>query len=196
DYEFILHSDGNQTVARFYVNYASLSLASTHNVTSILNGCTIGTFFGGGRLGAVKGDTNSTLTDCHVTGNAFGAGFSAEVPTVEVWNIANLDPVPTYNRRANVFNNASVKFPNEQNPKQSEIYTWSDSHGSNSSPFTDTADGKHYIYTDVTLSGLGAVKGNATITLNGSTEVDGNVFGGGDQGEVEGSATVNIEYDE
>lgn len=196
DYEFILHSDGNQTVARFYVNYASLSLASTHNVTSILNGCTIGTFFGGGRLGAVKGDTNSTLTDCHVTGNAFGAGFSAEVPTVEVWNIANLDPVPTYNRRANVFNNASVKFPNEQNPKQSKIYTWSDSHGSNSSPFTDTADGKHYIYTDVTLSGLGAVKGNATITLNGSTEVDGNVFGGGDQGEVEGSATVNIEYDE
>ena len=196
DYEFILHSDGNQTVARFYVNYASLSLASTHNVTSILNGCTIGTFFGGGRLGAVKGDTNSTLTDCHVTGNAFGAGFSAEVPTVEVWNIANLDPVPTYNRRANVFNNASVKFPNEQNPKQSEIYTWSDSHGSNSSPFTDTADGKHYIYTDVTLSGLGAVKGNATITLNGSTEVDGNVFGGGDSSPVEGSATVNIEYDE
>ena len=54
EYEFIPHSDGRQTVARFFVNYASLSLASTRNVTSTLSGCTIGTFYGGGSLGAVK----------------------------------------------------------------------------------------------------------------------------------------------
>ena len=36
EYEFIPHSDGKQTVARFFVNYASLSLASTRDVTSTL----------------------------------------------------------------------------------------------------------------------------------------------------------------
>jgi hypothetical protein len=198
DYEFMLHSDGNQTVARFYVNYASLSLASTREVISNLNGCEIGVFFGGGRLGAVNGDIRSTLTDCHVTGNAYGGGYSAEVPTVEVWKIVNMKPAPSYNRKANVFNNASVKFPNEQTPKESVVYTWSDTH---SSTFTDIPDDPsttdineeaHYIHTDVGLSGLGAVNGDVFITLNGSTHIDGNVFGGGDASPVNGSATVNI----
>ena len=205
DYEFILHSDGEQTVARFFINYASLSLASTRNVTSTLNNCTIGTFFGGGRLGSVTGIIYSTLTDCHVTGNAFGAGYSASVPTVEVWNSNKyMIPTPTYNRRANVFNNASVKFPNEQIPKESVVYLWSDTYGNTSSPFTDIADDpattdineeKHYIFAGVgvSLSNLGAVNGKAIITLNGNTKVDGDVFGGGDQGVVNGSTTVNIE---
>ena len=179
DYEFILHSDGNQTVARFYVNYASLSLATTRNVTSTLSGCTIGTFYGGGSLGAVNGDVNSTLTNCTVTGNAFGAGFSASVPTVEVWNAnAYLNPKPTYNRTANVFNNASVKTPKDNG--QYVEYTWSKTHGSNASPFTVTEDGKHYIHTDVSLEGLGAVTGNVTLNILGDqTLIEGDVYGGG-----------------
>ena len=188
DYEFILHSDGNQTVARFFVNYASLSLASTRNVTSTLSGCTIGTFYGGGSLGAVNGDVNSTLTNCTVTGNAFGAGFSASVPTVEVWNSgANLDPNPRYNRTANVFNNASVKTPKDNN--EYVVYTWSKEHGTNESPFVDE-DGKHYIHTDVSLDGLGAVTGNATLNIEGSTTVGGNVYGGGDESAVNGDTNV------
>ena len=183
DYEFILHSDGNQTVARFFVNYASLSLASTRNVTSTLSGCTIGTFYGGGSLGAVNGDVNSTLTNCTVTGSAFGAGFSASVPTVEVWNSgAYLTPNPTYNRTANVFNNASVKTPKDNN--QYVVYTWSKTHGSNANPLIDTEDGKHYIHTDVSLDGLGAVTGKATLTINGTTTIAKSVYGGGEESGV------------
>lgn len=200
DYEFILHSDGNQTVARFFVNYASLSLASTRNVTNTLSGCTIGTFYGGGSLGAVNGDVNSTLTNCTVTGSAFGAGFSASVPTVEVWNTgAFLTPRPTYNRTANVFNNANVKTPKDNN--QFVVYTWSNTYGTNANPFTDTEDGKHYIHTDVSLDGLGAVTGNVTLTIDGNTVADENgkvmkvehsVYGGGEESNVAGDTRVNI----
>jgi len=34
--------------------------------------------------------------------------------------------------------------------------------------------------------------GNTTVYIEGNTYVRGNVFGGGDHGEVSGSATVNI----
>ena len=190
DYEFILHSDGNQTVARFYVNYASLSLATTRNVTSTLSGCTVGTFYGGGSLGAVNGDVNSTLTNCTVTGNAFGAGFSASVPTVEVWNKgAYLTPNPTYNRTANVFNNASVKTPKDNG--QYVVYTWSKTHGSNDNPFVDTEDGKHYIHTDVSLDGLGTVTGKVTLNINGTT-VGESVYGGGEESAVDGNTFVTV----
>ncbi len=181
DYEFILHSDGNQTVGRFFVNYASLSLASTRNVTSSLSGCTIGTFYGGGSLGAVNGDVNSTLTDCTVTGNVFGAGYSASVPTVEVWDISNMNPEPKYNRKAGVFNNANVKTPKDNN--QFVVYTWSNTYGTNTNPFTDE-DGKHYIHTDVSLDGLGSVTGKATLTINGTTTVGESVYGGGEESGV------------
>ena len=191
DYEFILHSDGNQTVGRFFVNYASLSLASTKNVTNTLSGCTIGTFYGGGSLGAVNGDVNSTLTNCTVTGSAFGAGFSASVPTVEVWNTgAFLTPRPTYNRTANVFNNANVKTPKDNN--QFVVYTWSNTYGTNAAPFTDTEDGKHYIHTDVSLDGLGSVTGKATLTINGTTTVGESVYGGGEESGVAGNTEVNV----
>lgn len=200
EYEFIPHSDGRQTVARFFVNYASLSLASTRNVTSTLSGCTIGTFYGGGSLGAVNGDVNSTLTNCTVTGSAFGAGFSASVPTVEVWNkSAYLDPNPTYNRTANVYNNANVKTPKDNN--QFVEYTWSNTYGTNANPFTDTEDGKHYIHTDVSLDGLGAVTGNVTLTIDGNTVADENgkvmkvehsVYGGGEESNVLGDTQVNM----
>ena len=191
DYEFIPHSDGNQTVARFFVNYASLSLASTRDVTNSLSGCTVGTFYGGGSLGAVNGDVNSTLTNCTVTGNAFGAGFSASVPTVEVWNTgAYLSPNPTYNRTANVFNNASVKTPKDNG--NYVVYTWSNAYGSTSSPFTDTDDGKHYIHTNQPLDNLGTVAGNVTLNIEGSTTVGGSVYGGGEESGVDGSTEVNV----
>ena len=200
EYEFIPHSDGKQTVARFFVNYASLSLASTRDVTNTLSGCTIGTFYGGGSLGAVNGNINSTLTNCKVTGSTFGAGFSASVPTVEVWNKdAYLTPNPSYNRTANVYNNANVKTPKDNN--QFVLYIWSKTYGTNDEPFTDTEDGKHYIHTDVSLEGLGAVTGNITLTINGNTIIDENgkvmevgksVYGGGEESAVKGNTTVTV----
>ncbi len=200
EYEFIPHSDGKQTVARFFVNYASLSLASTRDVTNTLSGCTIGTFYGGGSLGAVNGNINSTLTNCKVTGSTFGAGFSASVPTVEVWNKdAYLTPNPSYNRTANVYNNANVKTPKDNN--QFVVYTWSKTYGTNDEPFTDTEDGKHYIHTDVSLDGLGAVTGNVILTINGNTvadengkvmKVDHSVYGGGEESAVNGNTSVTV----
>ncbi len=184
DYEFLLHADGNQTVARFYVNWASLSLALTHNVTSTLTGCTMEKFYGGGRLGAVNGNVISTLTDCTVNGNAYGAGYSASVPTVDVWPIENMNPAPTYNRKAGVFNNASVQFPS------GTPHTWSNATGlSESTPFDND---NHFIYTNVNLSGLGAVTGNATINLEGKSAVRGSVFGGGEESTVSGDIIVHI----
>ena len=100
EYELFAYAGfGNDNnVGRFYVNYASLSLAKTRNVTSNLNGCTItGNFYGGGNLGMVEGNVTSTLTDCSVTGNAFGAGFSASAPTVDVMPQSGYNPEPFYN---------------------------------------------------------------------------------------------------
>ena len=188
EYELILHSDGQKTVGRFYVNYAALSLASTRNVTSTLTGCTIGTFYGGGRLGSVKGDVSSTLTDCNVEANAFGSGFSAAVPDVMVMDKENFVVEPKYNREAGVFNDAQVEYPS------STQYYWSNEYGNNSSPFTKVGD-DYYIFTPVSLNGLGSVEGNATLTLQGRTVVAGDVYGGGAKSSsntVEGTTRVNI----
>ena len=186
DYEFLLHSNGTNTVERFYVNYASLSLATTKDVTSTLNSCKIGTFFGGGNLGSVEGDITSTLTDCEVTYDAYGGGYSAAVPDVMVMPRENFVVAPAYDVQAGVFNDAQVVFPT------SVQYYWSNDHGSTSNPFTDDEDGNHYIYTSVSLDNLGVVSGAATLTIDGSTTVAGSVFGGGDASKMSGNTTVNI----
>ena len=175
EYEFILHSDGTQTVARFFVNYASLSLASTRNVETTLTSCTMRKFYGGGRLGAVNGDVTSTLTDCTVEEDVFGSGYSADAPTVDVFPIENMDPDPEYNRAAGVFNDDQVRFPTPV------VYTWNDTiaNFNLSSSYLNTVNGRNLIYTSQNLSNLGAVLGNATLTINGNTLVKGDVYGGG-----------------
>ena len=194
DYEFILNSSSTETVERFFVNYASLSLASTRDVTSNLTNCQLGQFFGGGSLGFVEGNINSTLTGCQVTGDVFGSGFSAAIPSVMVMPKENFKVAPYYNPDAGMFNDAQVVFPDETE------YYWSNTEGNQSSPFTDKEDGSHYIWTSVPLNNLGVVKGNAVLTLDGTT-VGGSVYGGGDESAVvkkeyvdeSGSTTVTIE---
>ena len=186
DYEYILHSDGSRTVARLIVNFASLSLASTRNVTSNLTGCTINTFYGGGRLGAINGDINSTLTNCTISGNAYGAGESSTVPSCEVMENEGFGEEPKYLRTAGIFNDDQVIFPSKVN------YIWSNrSELSTSTPFYDDGD-IHEIYTDVLLEGLGKVNGTASITINGKSTIGtqndattGNVYGGGELSNVD-----------
>ena len=197
--EYLFYSGGHDAkkVGRLYVYYASLSLASAQSVTSTLTGCTIGNFYGGGKLGAVEHDVVSSLTDCTVTGNAFGSGYSAAVPTVEVTNRKNSQNVvgfevkPYYNNAANVFNDEQVACP------VSVTYTWkhTDATISAGNEFDET-DG-HFILTNQSTDQLGAVKGNAILTIKGNsvigTEGDsstGNVYGGGDECEVVGNTTV------
>ena len=211
EYEFIPFSGGAGTnnVGRFYVNYASLSLAETKNVVNTLTECTIEhDFYGGGNLGRVDGTITSTLTDCTVNGNVYGGGFSASVPEVEVFDAGSkFSKAPSYNASVGIFNEGT--YPD----KETVTYTWK-RHDTKEEleVVTDSQNKKHYyIYhkddpTDSDLDKLGEVTGVITLTINGTdgkgttigTADDtsgekGNVFGGGNNGTVSGSTTVNIE---
>ena len=199
EYEYFFYSGGRDAkkVGRFYVNFASLSLASTQDVTSTLMGCTIGDFYGGGKYGSVNGDVVSTLTDCTVTGDAFGSGYSAAVPTVEVTNRENssgtvgFETKPYYNNTANVFNDDQVSPP-----VPTVTYTWKHANSVTTGNEFDE-EGGHFILTTENLDNLGAVFGNATLTINGNTVVKGDVYGGGaksssNTGIGGGTCTVNI----
>ena len=182
------HFEGSndKTVGRLYVNYASLSVAQTNNVTSSLTGCAItGNFYGGGSLGKVNGNATSTLLNCTVSGSVFGAGYSASVPTASVYP-GNFVTEPHYNSTTGVFEKGV--FP------EAVEYTWSNDKGSNSSTLTDEGD-NHFIFVSqdvVNLNELGTVSGKVTLNLEGNTSVAGNVFGGGDESNLTGDADVNI----
>ena len=189
EYEFFGGSKGN--VARLYIDYASFSLAKTKNVSSTLTGCKVlENFYGGGSLGAVDGDATSVLTDCTVMGNVFGAGYSVLIPTVRVRNTGGWSVVPYYNNSTAIY---------EKPIWQDEVvYTWDNQ--SVTSGSQALVDDGHKIKTNEPLDGLGAVSGNVTLTLKGSTTVGtqgdsntGNVFGGGDESAVTGNTTVKLE---
>ena len=173
----------NNNVGRFYVNYASLSLAVTHDVSSTLSGCTVtGNFYGGGSLGKVEGNITSALTDCTVGGNVYGAGFSATVPSVDVMPQSAYIVEPYYNGAIGAYTIGV--------PPSATSYTWS-AKGSNSSPFTEDGDG-NWIHTNADLTTLGTVTGNVDLTLGGATAVAGSVFGGGEESAVTGDSPVSV----
>ncbi len=199
EYELFAYSGfgDNNNVGRFYVNYASLSLAITKDVKSTLTGCTIeNNFYGGGNLGKVEGNVTSTLTDCEVKGNAFGAGFSAAAPTVDVMPKQGYTTVPNYNGEIGAYTIGV--------PPASTTYTWSNK-GTNANPFTEDSEG-NWIHTDADLTSLGTVGGKVTLNIEGSTLVEGyafnesgtptdqtgGVFGGGDASAALGDTEVNI----
>lgn len=186
EYEFFDGSN-NITVARLYVNYATLSLAETQDVSSTLTGCTIrNNFYGGGNLGKVDGTITSVLEDCTVNGNVFGSGFSATAPTVDIMNgtTGAFVTEPSYNPTTAAYTEGVLP--------ETTTYTWS-SQGSKNAPLTDDGD-THLIFTNVDLTTLGEVN-NAVLTIRGTTHVMGNlgVFGGGEKSGGTGSVTVNIE---
>ena len=194
EYELLTFSgfSTNNVVGRFYVDYASLSMATTHNVTSSLDNCTIdGNFYGGGNLGKVDGDVTSTLNNCTVGGSVFGGGFSASIPTVEVMPIQGFNPVPSYDGQSGVYK------PGGYPP--TVTYTWHQVESVSAGNEFDEAN--HYIYTTEDLSTLGQVVGNTLLTISGTTnvaglidgQVTGGVFGGGDASPVAGNTHVVIQ---
>ena len=187
EYEFFAYagfSNTNYNVGRFYVNYASLSLAQTNDVTSTLTGCNITkNFYGGGNVGKVSGDATSTLTDCTVGGNVFGAGFSAAVPTVDVMPAAPFVTEPYYDENSGVYTQGV--FP------ESVTYTWKQAESVSAGNEFDE-NGGHYILTTVDMTGLGVVTGKATLNIEGTTSVTGSVFGGGDASAAKGDTEVNM----
>ena len=226
DYQFLPMSSNVDNVCRLFIDYVSFSLATTHDVTSKLTGCTIttrelgrldlfdqclGNFYGGGSLGKVSGPVKSTLINCTVEGDVFGAGYSASLPTVNVMNQA-FQKQPHYDENLGAYLEAELPA--------TVTYNWQHRNES----IADAADDEarttlaidktnHILYTNENLdkSNLGSVNGAVTLTIttsgndgrtvigtDGNNET-GNVFGGGDESYVinttapaNASTTVNI----
>ena len=197
DYEFFVWSSG-LTGGRFYVKYASFSLAQCNNVESNLKQCTInGNFYGGGSLGSVIGTVTSVLDSCRVHGSVFGAGYSATLPTIPVRDAGfATGGNPNYNNNSGMFEPAVLSDTTTFKWKNATEAGVTLSDGGSGSDLTN-----HFIYTDVELKSLGTVSNNITLTLKGTTKVGtlegttlkagtGNVYGGGDESAVNGNINV------
>ena len=180
-FEFIFNSRGSSSVARFYTGYAKFSLATTGSVTNILDGCTVLTdFYGAGCQGKVNGTVTSTLTDCIVNGSAYGGGYKAENNEVDVYP-GNPPSLSVFTRETALFSDFGKVAP--------ETFTWVQ--GTNAKH--DMAEGyKLYTGTDVTLSELGDVTDDISITINGDTSIGENVFGGGNESKSLSNTTVTL----
>ena len=199
DYQFIPMSDNKNNVARLFIDYVSFSLATTYNVTSKLNNCAIttsplgrlsisddykclGNFYGGGSLGMVAGPVKSILTNCTVEGDVFGAGYSASLPTVKVMN-NSFQTEPRYDENLGAYMEAELPAI--------EVYTWEHAETVNNTATAINTESKK-LFTTKDLTSLGKVTGTATLIIGGSTTVAGNVYGGGEESNVEGNTSVNI----
>ena len=200
DYEFFVWTSGDPGV-RFFVKFASFSLAQCNDVTSTLKDCIVtGNFYGGGSLGKVSGTATSELEDCTVNGDVFGAGFSATLPTIKVRN-GGFSTKPNFNSDSGMFEPGVPAMPTSTDESGTTDFEWKhkdDYPDDNSIGFLNNngdynIQGYNVVTTvDITKTNLGSV-GSALLTLKGNTTVGGNVYGGGDQSIVSGSTTVNIE---
>ena len=147
------------------MKFVSFSLAQCDNVSSTLKKCTINeNFYGGGSLGKVSGTATSELEDCTVMGNAFGAGYSA-------------------NQNSGMFEPGVYTGTTEYTWKQVASYPAEGGAG---------FDGTQVITTqNLDKTNLGSV-GNVQLTIKGTTEVKGSVYGGGEESVVTGNTVVNI----
>lgn len=205
DYQYIPMSNNTQNVARLFVDHISFSLATTYGVTSILTDCTItkdplgrldlfdqclGNFYGGGSLGKVAGDVKSTLKNCTVDGNVFGAGYSASLPPVKVMEQSFVTE-PRYDNNLGAY--LEAKLPN------ADTYRWEHRDVVNSKETAIDTE-RHILYTEEDLNTLGQVLGNVTLNITGTTlvkgmveeEQTGGVYGGGDSSAALGNTEVNI----
>ncbi len=199
DYEFFVWASGS-TGGRFFVKFASFSLAQCNNVNSNLKGCTVeNNFYGGGSLGKVVGTVTSELEDCVVKGNVFGAGYSASLPTLEVRD-AGFTTNPNYNSASGMFEPGVFSGTTP--------FIWKQVNSSNltnNNTAIEESGTPKYIWTTMDLShnNLGSVDGDVNLTIKGNTVIGtagdtatGNVYGGGDESYVIGNGhtiTVNLQ---
>ena len=187
DYEYFIWSTG-KTGARFYVKFISFSLATTKNVTSTLNGCTIkNNFYGGGSLGKVDGTATSVLNDCTVEGDVYGGGYSASIPTVQVRN------TPAFIAGKEPSKNTNIGMFEEGEINTTEEYQWKqvDNMPNNGASGMESSETGKFVYTDADLSTLGQV-GATNLQINGTTTVVGSVYGGGEESGVGGDTEVIV----
>ncbi len=214
DYQFLPMSGNTSNVARLFVDYVSFSLATTYDVTTKLTGCIItkntlgrldisnddkrlGNLYGGGSLGKVAGPVRTTLTNCTVEGNVFGAGYSASTPTVSVMANA-FQTEPHYDGNLGAYLDAVLPTTTE--------YTWEHAETVNSTGTAiNTSTNKLFTTVDLSKSNLGSVSGQATLTIGGNSTIGtlngsgvllsgtGDVYGGGDESGVHGTTSVTLQ---
>ena len=144
-------------------------------------------------MGKVAGDVNTTLTDCEINGNVFGAGYSATLPKIEVRTTPafKTDKEPQKNMNIGMFEPGEANTTVEYEWKKPETMP---SNG-NTGIETD-AEGHNYVYTDTDLTTLGTVEGKVTLTITGDSKIGtagdsttGYVYGGGDESAVNNTTT-------
>lgn len=177
-FEFILYSGGGGTgVARSYTGYAKFDLATTGNVTNVLNGCTVlGNYYGAGCQGKVNGTVSSTLTGCTFTGSVFGGGYKAASNEVQVY--PSTEPTKSrYTKETGLFSDFGTVEP--------ETFTWQ-YRGT-----TGSDDANKILYTNTDMATLGTVTGAISLTLDGGT-VAQSVYGTGNESPANGGVTTLV----
>lgn len=181
--EFFSYAGGRTPERRLYQEWASLSLSTTLKTRSVLDSCYVKhDYFGGGRLGKVQTGNNDTLVsiinNSLIDGNAYGGGFSASIPTLEVMKAAVQADMPIYNGNTGIY--SDIKYP------ETESYTWT-----NETLDNYVSQSRKLLQTTENLNDLGKVAGNTFIQVE-NTHVKGHVFGGGFGSEVTGNTEVVI----
>ncbi len=192
-------TESGEAVCRTYFYAAQFSATNTGPISNTLTGCKVlKNFYGAGNLGGVYGDVISELTDTEVDSLAFGAGFSASIPQVTIYNRDKTPPT--------IDIHTGIITPQLEGTKTT--YTWTNETSlggtslSTNSPavLNPNGDGINYFFTTISLQNLGTVSGNVTLTIKGSSVIGtegeantGNVYGGGDQSAVTHNTTVKLQ---
>ena len=198
EFEVFNSSNGlnSNCVARTFIQWAQFGTTITGTVTNTLTNCTIEhDFYGGGNLGTVDGDVISTLTNTHVKGSVFGGGYSAEIPRFRMHDVNSVH-VPTRNKAGLIDEQGYLDYV--QDNGEDRYYRWTNDKNNNTAStnaptYWSNADSEYKCYTPISLTGLGEVDNNTALTINGTSQVDGNVFGGGDASKVIGNTTVKLQ---
>ena len=185
-------TDAKKAIFRTYFYAAQFSATNTGPITNILTNCKVLTnFFGGGNLGGVIGDVTSTLTNTQVDGDVFGAGYSASVPEVNIYEKDKDYPT------INVY--TGIITPTPEGSGSYTTYTWTNKTSiggqtlDKDHPASPEVDGKRYYFTEEPLTNLGTVTGNVTLTIDGETAVvKHSVYGGGMESGVDGNTVVEV----
>ena len=182
DYEFFVWSSGS-TGARLFVHFVSFSLAQCNDVSSTLKGCTITeNFYGGGNLGKVTGTATSVLENCKVTGSVYGGGYSATLPTIPVRD-GGFTKAPNFNKSSGIFEPGVYTGTIDYTWKQVASFPSEGGAG---------FDGTQVITTQhLSNDNLGSVK-SSSLTIKGTTVVEGSVYGGGEESGVGGNTEVTV----
>jgi hypothetical protein len=130
-----------------------------------------------------------------VKGSVFGGGYSAEIPRFRMHDVNSVH-VPTRNKAGLIDEQGYLDYV--QDNGEDRYYRWTNDKNNNTAStnaptYWSNADSEYKCYTPISLTGLGEVDNNTALTINGTSQVDGNVFGGGDASKVIGNTTVKLQ---